>query len=278
MTCESIKILSDNQFKSATVTTPDTTLTNYPITNIKHSSRQHTTRWATSSTIEIKFVLESRNFADFFVLFGNQSSSATTTIKLYDSDDWTGTAVYESGNLQQSGYVPLGVFTLGIHSWGEKDEIYNTFTSKVSFDKVAFESGIITITDTTNPDGYIEARMAMIGILNIFENPADPGDTIKHRGDSPHKITKSGYAVSTGTKGRGRVCNYSFTYSPDNDRTKIARIEQLNGDDVIYIMGKPWLNGALGEDYEMACLITSPIIKTHTGYNAHSYSFEATEV
>lgn len=170
MTGNRLRILFDNQLIGLQMTANPAALTN-PL-NVLTEQRSRVFRSHQNADSDGRIVQQilinspSRAFvADSFAISQHNLSGADSIqLELFDGENQTGTRTYGEPAQQAAVIIPMPVWHPVINYWGETyspaglDRITPTW-----FDEVTWRSARITIVSHSNPAGYIDVGMMMLG-------------------------------------------------------------------------------------------------------------------
>lgn len=161
----SLRVLTPVVSDAATLTSSDF-VAGLPVTNLQVEGRGRVARTAdaTGSKV-INGDLAGVSALSGLVLYNhNLSGTALLRLQAWDGLSQTGTMVYDSGSVNATPPVGWGDFGWGAIPWGA-NIFYSwgrAFTD-LWFPAVGALSFRITITDTSNPDGYLQIKRLLLG-------------------------------------------------------------------------------------------------------------------
>ncbi len=166
------RICALNEADAATITAT-TANSSYPATNLQDPSR--TTFRTTDASANRKIYLtwaDARRINFVALLRHNLTGSAAWRVELWSNADWTG-AVEDSGSITAFDATLLGrmMTRAGVYDerlLGLKNSVYYTTALRTTIKSIT-----ITISDTGNADGYLEAVRCFTGeYLGLTRNAA----------------------------------------------------------------------------------------------------------
>lgn len=189
MAQNNLRIIYNNVADSATSVVASSTAGTTTTANLKKDTKALVWR-STSTTATLTVTLPTAQIVGGVILpFSNLSSTATIRVQLNTGLD-TGNvlaAPYQNLTNIDWGYIPLGVnyYSVGGYSYGR---VWFTPTSATTI--------TITITDTLNTSGYIEASRLVIGSYWSPRYNTSFGMSVVARDTSTSNRTESGDLVS----------------------------------------------------------------------------------
>lgn len=141
-----------------------------PLSNLQVSAREDLWRQINAAEVDIKLewsasVSERLNFVALWR--HNFEGGATVRIRGYSTYDWTGSTVYDSGLIDPAyDTSTLGALDFGVDVLGISDEAFlnqRLFVHYFLENTDVINSLKITINDTGNSDGYLEASLLFTG-------------------------------------------------------------------------------------------------------------------
>lgn len=214
-------------------------------------------RWDLSGDVVITINLASVQMIDFFVALGsNMSVTGTSVLTIYSEVNATGDIVYE-GSPDIGGYIPAGIWRAGIDGWGAKEQTFGLGRLKGLIDiEVPWFSATWTISDSANPDGYIELRTLMMGHTYELETGYDFGSQIKIISGEEDE-TESGYILPGGVVDEAKELSIAFNKLNAADRIMLSLLQKRHGTSPWYVMARPWEEGLMREQYEFAAMMSN---------------------
>lgn len=255
-----IRIITPNDGDAATLTASPAMSGTLPVTNLQDSSRARVARTTSTAAQDIKGTWSVAKVISALALIRhNLTSSSTWRLRLYSDASWIA-LVYDSGNP-----VAVPPKALGDLEWGVDPLGASLFTgwalafSSMWFTPVTAGSFILTLTDATNPAGYLEASRLFIGRYLEPSYNMEWGFRLAWNEATTQERTDGGTLRSDGfvpyRRLSFRLADLSLT-----DRPKFlewARKDGLRNE--IFISAFPEDATALERDHSMAAkLVSSP--------------------
>lgn len=166
-----------NAIDEATMSASPAMRATLPPTNLQLPARGRVARSVNAAAPQdIKFTWNGAGFYLSVLMLSrhNLESGATWRVRLYSTPDWTGSAIYDSGSVEAVDGDTLGDLDFGIEPLGAG--IFDAFLgqqfSVLYFTRVLALSGIVTLENTGNAYGYLEASRLFAGdYLELTYNP-----------------------------------------------------------------------------------------------------------
>lgn len=255
-----LRIITPNDCDIATLTASPSLVTTLPVTNLQSPSRALVARSTSTSAQDIKGTWSaSRIISAAALVRHNLTSSATWQLRLYSDAAWT-TLIYDSGAVvackpKALGDLEWGVDPLGASLFTDWDHAF----SSMWFAPVAARSFVITLTDTTNADGYVQASRLFIGRYLEPQINFDYGFRLQWLENTRQERTDGG-TLRSDAQDPYRRMSFRLAALSTSDRPKFmewARRDGLRND--VFISAFPENGSALERDHAMAGkLVASP--------------------
>lgn len=163
-----LRICVRNAIDEATLTADPAMRTTLPPSNLQIPARSRVARSVDATVAQdIKFTWDGAGCNLNFMMLSrhNLEPGSTWRIRLYNTPDWTGTAIYDSGDLTAVDGATLGDLDFGVDllGAGEFDAWLGQQLSIAYFTRVLALSGIVTMTNVGNAYGYVEASRLFAG-------------------------------------------------------------------------------------------------------------------
>lgn len=253
------KMILRNAWDLATVTLQiGTAIPSLPVTHtqIYNNSRIFRSPVSTDSPdTKIVFDFDSVEYIDSFAMWRhNLTVDSRVRLQLFEGINRTGALVFDSGFFE--GDIPK---TLGDLSWG-RDELgasSNTDWKLKSRSKwldqpVAARSGILTIIDKENPDGYIEIGRIYCGDAFSPTINVDLGHSFSWDSDSEVLPTAGGTVHSIYSEVY-RTLTFNMSHLTSADRAVFAEaLRTVSKTNDIFVSLRPGVGGATERDYTFA--------------------------
>lgn len=265
-----MRMITVNEADAATITAIPAAVATMPATNLQNPSRIKM-RCTQLTNQAIKLVWPStRILSGLALLRHNLTSQATWQVQIW-SDAAATQLVWDSGVVPTNPAKALGDLQWGIEPLGA-----SVFTgwayafSTLWFAPVAGQAATITLTDSGNPDGFLQAARLFVG--NYIEpiNGASYGLKLKWTESTRQRRTDGGSLRSDAAEPY-RTLAINLEWLSDSERSKLLEVGRLVGlRKDIFMSIYPEKGGALERDNTMQCKLTSDIeLTTLVGrYNA----------
>lgn len=171
-----LRIAVENALAAADLTVSPAAVSTLPVTNLQIPARSP--KWRSTSAAEqvISFDWNGSGYYLNFLMIRifNLEPAATIRVQLYSDAAWT-TEVYDSGAVEAYDADTLGELDFGVDALGSS--VFDGFLTQkhflIYFAEVLALSGKITVNDTGNSDGYVEASYAFAGKYTEFTYNAE---------------------------------------------------------------------------------------------------------
>lgn len=155
-----------NAIDFATITGNPVMVATLPPSNLKLPARARVARTTSTAQQEIKFTWGGNGwFMNFLKLSRhNLEVGSTWRVQLFADAAWTN-QIYDSGVLPAFDYVTLGDLDFGVDPLGSGnfDSFLGQMYSVVHFNRLMALSGIVTLANSSNSAGYMEASRLFAG-------------------------------------------------------------------------------------------------------------------
>jgi len=252
-------MITVNEGDAATITAIPAAVATMPTTNLQNPFRSKM-RCATLTNQVIKLVWPSTKILSGLALLRhNLTSQATWQVQIY-SDAAATLLVWDSG-----AQLACPAKALGDLSWGIEPLGASVFTgwayafSTMWFAPVAGMVVVITLSDSANPDGFLQAARLFIG--NYIEpiNGPSYGLKLKWTESTRQRRTDGGSLRSDATEPY-RSLTVSLDWLDETDRPRLLEVGRLVGlRKDIFLSIYPGKGGALERDNTMQCKFTNDI-------------------
>lgn len=170
------RLCAKNAIDYATMSASPAVSTSLPATNLQLPARGRVTRTTGTAAQDIKWTWGGDGYYLNFLILNrhNLESGATARLILYPNADWTGTPVYDSGSVAAYDYATLGDLDFGVDPLGKGafDAWLGQRYTLFYFTRGLALSGKLTLTDTGNSAGYLEASRLYAGdYREVVVNP-----------------------------------------------------------------------------------------------------------
>ncbi|QFU04593.1 hypothetical protein FIU82_06125 [Pseudoalteromonas sp. THAF3] len=257
---DNARILYANAWDSASLTqSAGTNEPSLPITNSQKYNNSRSFRTQTTDDVEVLFGWDDPVFLEAFAFWRhNLTSDAQLRIVLYDGPGQTGNVVFDSGVLlgdvpKNLGDLVWGKDPLGVSSYTD----WNVASRSFWFDEVfVAQSGRLTISNPTNPDGYIEIGRIYAGESFSPTFNVDLGHTFQWETDVDSRSTAGG-TVHTLDAATYRTLSFNLTHLTPGDRASFAELTRIvSKHRDFFISLRPNVGGTIERDYSFAAKFT----------------------
>jgi hypothetical protein len=226
-----LKIVFDNLTNTGTLGSSGTFETNLPLTNLAIPSRSKTARTTTDADFNItENFTESQYCSAFCITQFNFTTAATIRLRIYSGENQTGTLLYDSGVTNIYELKGWGEFIWAIpDSWGDTWNTEDTAPIFILFfDSVIFKSILVDISDSSNPDNYIEIGRMFYGQTSELAVDVDEGLSIGYEENTKQFRTASG-TLRANQATPFRVLNFSRSVISDSEQLLLLQQTKKTG-------------------------------------------------
>jgi len=264
------KIHSDDMIFSAS---PSLVAT-LPEENLQNPTRGSIARSTTAPAAqEIKGTFATAKIFSGLVLWRNNlTTDATWRLQLYSDEAWS-VEVYDSGAV-----AAIEKKTLGDLDWGEDPLGASVFVgwdikhSVMWFDPIGAKSFKLTIADSGNADGYIQASRLILGSYLQAQINVDWGNVLTWQRTTRQFRTGGGSLRSDPAPGGSwREMRIRHKWLSEVDRPKFFDLGRTPGlDSDLFVSMFPDESGSKGRDFSFVAKITQAPGMTMTIHQQHS--------
>lgn len=229
-----LRIIYQNLADTATLTASSTASASTPATNMKLDTKSLVWRSAgTTATIVVNLASLSI-VGGVMIPFCNLSSTSTIRVQGFTTANGIGTAAVsaDTGTIAACPYAPLGQWAWGSIPLGLNTYAYGGSTYArawfIGDSQPACLSLLITITDTSNASGYLEASRLVIGAYWSPKYNTSFGLSTSVKDLSEHIRSESGDLI-TNRGIRYNSMNFDLKYLDPSDRTEFSKIVKGSG-------------------------------------------------
>ena len=277
MAQNNLRIIYDNVIDSATLTA-STAASGLPATNLQRDQKGLVWR-STGTTATLTATWTSVQTLSGVVLpFCNLSASATIRVRVYTNTGDT-TPVRDTGTVSARAYAPGDIWG------GAPSTSVNAYSfGGGSYARCWFQSAVgrkleITLTDSGNTSGYLEAARLVCGAYWSPAYNTNFGVSIGYVDTSTQTRTESGNLVTT-VKPIHRTLNFDLQWLTEADRERMLSILRGNG------LRKPLFASVFPEDasaakeqnYQLYGKMSGLNSITHPLYTVYSTSVSLEEI
>lgn len=272
-----------NLADEAVITGTVAAVSSLPLTNLQNSDRDFVWRSTNDNAQDLIFNLSNTTSQriNFVCLWRhNLETSATWRVRLYTSYDASGAAAYDSGDVAALDSATLGELDFGVDPLGGP-----AFNGMPRFSVVYFmentatviNSVRITITDTGNSAGYVEASRVYFGrgteLTYNWENLH-----VNWQENTKQGRTDGASIYSDGSEGF-RELQADLKWVHENDRAGLMDAMRYSGMRRDWFMsGKPGVGGEEERDQTMIARITKMPNLSTLFYSVYSSQLKAGEI
>ena len=225
-----MRILYQNHVDAATLGASPAMSTTLPETNLQDPTRARVARTtSTADQVITGDFTESIVVSAMILWRHNLSGGATVRLQLYSAVSQGGTEVYDSTALDAYEVVSLGDLDFGVTPLADSvyDE-WDQYHTEIYFSPATARSFRLTLSDTLNGDGYLEASRLMIGAY--FEPSCGPsyGASLAWREDTTQQRTAGG-TLRSDSKDPYRALALDLAMIDENDRPHILEARRYCG-------------------------------------------------
>ncbi|RUR34467.1 hypothetical protein [Vreelandella nanhaiensis] len=255
-------MIINNFHDTATLTATSGAL---PIEYTQRSGRSKVWRSVDTAPQVIDCALPDPDFLSAVVVYNHNLTSAGTIRIEYLLQ---GDVVYDSGVIFASSLIPLGVWRAGVDPWGAQDltEFPNTHHVVWTVATLATDYRI-TISDSNNPDGYVEVSRIIAGLAYSPKMNASYGVSLEWQDFAEHKRTE-GNSLRTIGDGMARVLTFDLDYLEREGLGELSReLLKVGKRQDIYINLYPEKGGALEAEHAFVARRDGSYGHTHDYFN-----------
>lgn len=229
-----LQLLIDNLHDQATVDViPAAAL---PVINTQDQRRDYVWESADLSDQTITGTLNSANVANVLCLSRHNLSAAATVRVVLKKD---GLEVYDSLPVSVAEIIPAGVWRAGIDGWmATYNDLMPAQMAVISFPSKTFDEYVITISDSTNLDGFIHLARIAIGQTYTANVNFSYGAKFDWVESAKHSRMSGGGLYTSGDSGsRARRMTLNLDWLTKSDRIalemELSRVGQ--GQDILLL-------------------------------------------
>lgn len=250
---------------------------NTPVTNLQDPAREKVVRTTGLSTQTIDVTLSKAAAISACVIYrGNFTADATWRVKVYDTPAM-GTLLYDSGDSDLAASKTLDDLDWGVDPLGASlFDGWGYMFAALWFEQVIGSFVRVTLSDSSNTDGYMEASRLFVG--TYFETIYAPrnGMWMGWRDTSTQQRTEGG-TLRTEAGAMFRAMALNGDQMPEADRVALSEmLRQAGLRDDLYVSAFPELGNALERDHQMQAKFVSldPTVIARWGYVNQTFQFE----
>ena len=267
-----VRFIIDNAHASAALAATSEALA---IENTQNSLRSRVWRSANLATQVITGTITAEA-SGFAIARHNFSALATVQLVLKKS----AAVVYDSGAVEVGQTVPAGTWRAGIDAYGGTyDARFETQIYSKWFAPTAFDEYEITITDATNPAGYMQFGQLFLGLSFEPAYGMSYGMQMQWLEQTEHQRTDGGSLRSEGTHAKHRRISFALDWLGDADRrTVLGDFLSVGKRGDVFLSAYPETGGMLEIEHAFVCKRMDDLRFGHPfAYNwASAFNFEET--
>lgn len=254
-----MRMITVNEGDAATITAIPAAVATMPPSNLQSPFRTKM-RCTTLTNQVIKLVWTSaRIFSGLALLRHNLTSQATWQVKVW-ADTAATVLVWDSGVQQTNPPKALGDLQWGIEPLGAS--VFTNWAyafSTLWFAPVAGQAITISLTDSANPDGFLQASRLFVG--NYIEPIDGPSLGLKLKWTEATRQSRTdGGSLRSDAAEPFRVLALNLDWLTDIERPKFLEVGRLVGlRKDIFLSIYPGMGGALERDNTMQCKFAGDI-------------------
>lgn len=250
---DNVRMITPNDADAATLTAAPAAVATLPVTNLQDPTRARLWRSTSTAAQTINGSwAASYSVSGFALVRHNLSPNATLRLIVYSGANQTGAVLYDSGAVAIGTMIGWGDLVWGIDPWGGANQFVNwayAFTTLWMTSVVSARSFALTLTDPSNPDGYIQASRLFLG--RYFEPLINMnfGLTMSWEESSKQQRTDGG-TLRTDSFDPFRRWTCSLANLAESERAQLIEIVRRIGmRDDLFISFFPGAGGATESDY-----------------------------
>lgn len=265
-----MRLITVNDADTAVITATPAAVSSMPATNLQSATRSKS-RYTTLTNQQIKLTWSSaRVLSAVALLRHNLSSQSVWRAQIY-SDAAATNLVYDSLDQAASPGKALGDLVWGIDVLGASlftDWAYAFST--LWFAPVAGQALVITLNDSTNPDGFLQAARLFVGAYIEPMNNPSYGLQLAWNEATRQRRTDGGSLRSDPAEPY-RTLTIDLEWLDDGDRARLLEVgRRIGRRKDIFVSIYPDAGGAIERDNTMQCKFVNSVNTTRV--NAVRYS------
>ncbi len=278
-----VRFILENATDTATISDGNSNiLSSLPQANLTKSQRTKVVRTSNTSDLilNLNWAGLGKNMSGVGLMRHNLESTATWRIQLYDAQNQTGSVIYDSGvisaiPLKSLGDLDWGVDPLGASLFDGWDES-NKF-STIWFTQVTALSAKITISNSGNADGYLQASRLFMGVaatpsINVAYGLSNSWQ------EGTRQFRTEGGSLRSDSKPQFRAMTLTMAELIPGERSAFfesVRVVGMRGDFLVSV--RPEFSGAEERDYTMQCKFNVMPKFIWPRHDTHSVTFNLVE-
>lgn len=247
-----VRIITPNDADAATLSASPAAASTLPVTNLQDQTRARLWRSTSAAAQAIYGTWAAAySLSGFALVRHNLTPNAALRLRIYDGPNQTGTLLYDSGSVAIGTMIGWGELVWGRDPWGGA----NIFSGwAYAFTTLWFAANYarsfqLDLTDTANPDGYLQAARLFLG--QYFEplKTFNYGISLSWEEASKQQRTDGGTLRTDGFDPFRRWA-FSLANMSAGERAQIMEIARKIGvRDDSFLSCWPDVGGAMERDY-----------------------------
>jgi hypothetical protein len=262
-----LRIAYVNRADTATLTANPVVESTMPVTYLQNDSRGYVMRSTSTTAQEIKGEWGGTGYTlgCCSLYRHNLITNDTWRLQLYSDTTWT-TSVYDSGTIDAF-----------------SDNTFDDWDFEFSVMWFTAVSGVksfkLTITSSTNPDGYVEASRLFLGAYTEAEYNPKYGMSLGYE-SSANVVRSDGGSLYGGAKSRWRTLSFDIEITSESQRATWAEIGRFCGiDKTVLVSVYPGnATAALERDYTLLGKFEKSPEQVASSFNLFDHSIKLLEI
>lgn len=273
-----MKMIAVNQGDVATMTASPAVVATLPVTNLQTQPRAAVMRTTSTADQQVKLTWPAAKLLSAVALVRhNLSSAATWRIQVYSDAAWT-TLIYDSGAVLAAPGKALGDLAWGLDPLGAS--VFTGWSyafSSLYFAPVAAQSVKITLSDTGNAAGYLEASRLFVGAHIEPQYTVSYGVKLGWKENTVTTRTDGGSLRSDPTLPY-RTLSFNLDWIVESDRAVLLdALRQVGKRQDLWVTIFPGVGGAKERDYSMTAKVVNSPDLAHPSYGTYAAQFDLEE-
>ena len=249
-----LRLCVKNAIDYASMSASPDMLPTLPPSNLQLIARGRVAQSTSAAVQQIKFHWNGAGYYMNFLMLSrhNLEGGSSWRVQLYSSRDWTGTPIYDSGTVEAVDGATLGESDFGSEPLGAgiQGSYLGQVFSIVYFARVRAVSGIVTLDNTTNAYGYLQASRLYAG--DYTELAYNPQTADFAWGNETRQKRSGGGSLRSDGKIAYRTLDMSVDFLTDAQRSIFADQLRFAGQSKdIFLSLFPGVGGTKERDYSM---------------------------
>lgn len=248
-----VRLLFPNVADDAALSCSPAEIAALPVTNLQDQTRGRV--WRSNGVIAAQHILGDlsgfQNCSALALVRHNLTATGTYRLRLYDQTGQTGTLLYDSGAVTLGGTIlGWGAFVWGTDPWGAgslQDWPVPYFVAW--FPTVRALSFDLELTDTANPDGYLQASRLVLGAYFEPECNADAALEMSWEEQSKQVRTEGGTLRTDEREPYRRFAMILPRLTASERTTLLDRLRRAGLRNDLFLSCAPEMSADLERDY-----------------------------